>query len=347
MALELNFKISDNTVNRYGFRVLTEGIKTDNFMNNPVALVGHSGEILSVGKWKNLSKNIDGTFTGMCEFDEEDDTAKNLFRKNKAGYMSAVSMSVDPMVESDDPKDLLPGQKYPTVMESDLLEISFCNIPGNANAVKLIRQGKEIQLSLIKPNQSQTTMEKEVKTVEQLQQELTDLRKTMAKELVYVHKTRGVIAEGEQDFFERSANLDYDGTKKLLDARKNEEPKAESSDKAKTLVELHFNRGAIPATEKAQMEKVASLDYDGTKAMLEARKGTKEIDLHVVESAQEDSSAEAKAKDPKNWKYLDYYKNDLPGLLKMKIDEPAKYKALHNAHMKQVGKDDKVDLSED
>ncbi len=347
MALELNFKISDNTVNRYGFRILTEGILTDNFMKNPVALVGHSGEILSVGKWKNLTKNTDGTFVGTCEFDEEDDTAKNLFRKNKAGYMSAVSMSVDPLVESDDPKDLIPGQKYPTVTSSDLLEISFCNIPGNANAVKLIREGKEIQLSLIKPNQSQQTMEKETKTVDQLQQELTALRKTMAKELVYVHKTRGVIADGETDFFENAANLDYDGTKKLLDARKKEEPKADSSEKAKTLVELHFNRGVIPATEKPQIEKLASLDYDGTKAMLEARKGTKEIELHVEGATSEDAKNDAAAKDPKNWKYLDYYKNDLEGLMKMKKEESAKYNALLAAHTKELNKSGKVDLSEE
>jgi len=347
MALELPFKISDNTLNRFGFRILTEGIKTDNFVRNPVALVSHNGSILSVGKWKNLTKEGNGDFKGIAEFDEADEVAKAIYNKYKNGYMNAVSMSVDPLKESDNPKDLLPGQKYPTVMESDLLEISFCNVPAHTNAVKLIREGKEVQLSLINVNQNQSTMSKPEKTVEQLQGELDVLHQTMAKELVSLHVNRGVVAESEREFFEKSAQMDYEGAKRVLDARKKEEPKNETMEKAKTLIELHFERGVIPATEKIQMEKVATLDYDGTKAMLEARPGKKVIDMHVAAAAQNDAKNQEDAKDASKWNYLDYYKKDLEGLMKMKKETPDKYQALLNAHKANLIKEGKVDLSMD
>ena len=349
MATELDFQISDNTLNRLGFRIFTEGIRTESFEKNPVALYDHNGSELAIGKWKNLTKEPDGTFKGTCEFDEDDEFAMKLAKKYQKGYMKGVSISVDPCVESVDGKDMLPGQEYPSVIESELLEISLCNVPGNKNSIKLIRGGKPVQLSLIQKNTNHSNMAKEEKTVEQLMQENSVLRTKMAKDLVELHVSRGVLTDQEKDFFQKSAEADYDGTKVVLALRKGTSDQTDAKDQlASQLVELHIQRGAVSEAEKSFYVNAAKLDYNGCKKILEGRKGTDSIDNHIVEMNAGSGSSKS-AKDPSDrssWAYLDYYKNDPESLRKLKMEKPEEHKRLLDAHKKALGKTGKFILEE-
>jgi len=348
MAAELDFQISDNSLNRLGFRIFTQGIRIESFERNPVALYDHNGTIMSIGKWKNLAKNGD-KFNGTCQFDEEDEFAMKLYKKYKNGYMSGVSVSVDPLVESEDPADMLAGQELPTVKESELLEISLCNVPGNRNSVKLIHEGKPVQLSVIQKTQQIKKMGKDEKTVEQLTNENTALRKDRAKELVSLHVERGAITPEESTFFEKNAEENYEETKRVLSLRKGQKADDNARDQLATqLIELHFKRGAIQEGEKDFYKKAAMTDYEGTKKVLELRKGTEVIERHlagmqgaVADNKNEDGSDRSK------WKYMDYYKNDLPGLKKMKLEKPEEYKKLLEAHRREISGQGKYILEDE
>ena len=348
MASELDFCINDNSLNRYRFRILTEGIQTDNFLKNPVCLLEHNGDTLSIGKWKNLRKEPDGRFLGTLEFDESDPIAMKAYNKYKDGYMNAVSQSIEEVEVSNDPTVMLPGQEFETITKSDLLEISLCNIPGHQNALKLFRRGQQVSMSIFTENPKNNSMAKDEKTVDQLIAENVALKGKLAKSLVKMHLDRGALTEAEREFFERNAELDYDGTAYVLQARKGNEVQDESKKALATaLAELHYTRGAIAADEKDFFVKAATADYDGTKKVLEMRKGTAAIDQHVAgmgggEGPQ--SNDDGKKGDPT---YMDLYKNDLPGLQKMRKENPDKYKKLLEAHVRTIGKSNKYILDEE
>ena len=126
-VLERDFIITDESVNRYGWRLLVGGVDLDGFIKNPVCCVQHSTWLIPVGKWKNV--RVDGQeLKGTVEFDRNDDEAVRLYWKYEDGYMNAVSLNVAPIEESDDAAMILPGQKYPTLTKSELLEISLVTI---------------------------------------------------------------------------------------------------------------------------------------------------------------------------------------------------------------------------
>ncbi len=135
--------LTDSSVNRYGYRVLTSGITNlEQFRKNPVLLYmhyrdeGYDGSYRAIGHWDDLQ--IDGDqLTGVPVFDCTDPLSCAVACKYEAGTLNAVSIGFLPIATSEDKADLLPGQRRATVTRWELLEASIVDIPANANAVRL------------------------------------------------------------------------------------------------------------------------------------------------------------------------------------------------------------------
>ncbi|MCL2291222.1 MAG: hypothetical protein FWC34_11080 [Bacteroidetes bacterium] len=137
------FVLSDESVNSYGFRVLTAGIDLERFLKNPVMLWNHTrawrdteDTILPIGRWENLRVE-DGKLLGDTCFDMDDPFAAKIANKVEKGFIKASSVGIEKIALSDAPEYLLPGQTRMTVTRSLLLEASLTDIPSNANAVSL------------------------------------------------------------------------------------------------------------------------------------------------------------------------------------------------------------------
>lgn len=153
------FIINDeNIVNEYGYRVMTDGIDTVQFMRNPVVLFIHSRGFEKsngpeghevIGRVVALERK-DGQLIAEIEFDVEDDFAKKISGKVDRGYIRMASIYADVIETSVDPEDILPGQIFETVMTSKLVEVSIVDIGGNDNALKLSKEGKRIKLKRLK-----------------------------------------------------------------------------------------------------------------------------------------------------------------------------------------------------
>ena len=337
--LTQDFIICDNTVNRYGWRLLVEGGDMEGFIKNPVCCVQHSTYMIPVGKWSNL-KVASSQLTGTVEFDRNDDDAVKLYWKYKDGYMNAVSLNILPKEESDDVKMLVPGQTCSTITKWELLEVSLVTLPGQKNAVKLSTpEGKAYKLNLISKT---PTMDKVEKTVEQLQEELANSKKLNAENLVLRHKERGVVQDGEIEGLKELAAHSYDTVSKMLDSRLKPEsaPNAETAEaKADALVALHFNRGAIGEPQKLVYRASAIADYDGTKKALELLKGVDGLQTFVLGMGEgKEKEVDERAK----WTYLDFYKKDQEALQLMAKNEPERFKKLEAAF---VAESDKMGIS--
>ncbi len=133
----MRFIISDESVNRYGYRILSRGMSTASFEKNPVVFYNHGTFSLPIGKGKNLQHEVDGTITLDIDFDMEDEQAVAVQKKAERGFLNACSVGIDVLETSTDATLVLTGQTRPTVTRSELLELSICGIPGNRNALRL------------------------------------------------------------------------------------------------------------------------------------------------------------------------------------------------------------------
>ena len=148
------FILSDESVNDFGFRILTDGIDITRFKKNPIMLYGHirafegkgkDGTILPIGRWENIRKK-DGQLLADAVFDEDDKFAMKVASKVDKGILNAASSGLDLTEYSEDPKLMKKGQVLPTITKSVLKEGSIADVPGNGNAVKLY--GKEVTVSI-------------------------------------------------------------------------------------------------------------------------------------------------------------------------------------------------------
>lgn len=140
--MALTFIISDESLNRYGYRILTKGIDLNNFKKNPIALYNHqrpgwdNRDIKPVGRWENIRKE-DGKLLADFVPSEATEEAREVKILVEDGTLRTCSLNVELIKTSDAVEDLMPGQYRPTVTACELIEISITDIPGNPNAVRL------------------------------------------------------------------------------------------------------------------------------------------------------------------------------------------------------------------
>ena len=172
--------LTDETVNCYGFRVLTGGISRERFLKNPVMLYSHDSMVLPIGRWENLREE-EGRLLADAVFDGEDPFAREIERKVDEGLIRCCSIGFEILVYDESDGLKVPGQTLGTVTESELLECSICAIGANRNAMRLSApeaapMAKGVRLSLT-PVQSDIVNHKIDETMtEQEKQEMDQLR---------------------------------------------------------------------------------------------------------------------------------------------------------------------------
>lgn len=136
------FLVSDETVNTYGFRILTDGIDTSRFEKNPIMLYMHETPTI-IGRWENLTKK-DGKLFADAVFDEADPIAKEVLGKVERGFLKATSLGI-----TFEPQNKLKDDKGDYLSKCILVEISIVSIGSNENALKLYTDNFEtVQLKL-------------------------------------------------------------------------------------------------------------------------------------------------------------------------------------------------------
>ena len=178
------FILHDETVNTYGFRMLTSGADLTAFRANPVMLYNHNDWEMPIGRWVNV--RVEGTqILAEADFDMGDKRAAEIARKVEAGYLSACSVGAWVKECSSDPITYLEGQTEPTVTRWSLREASICNIPANHNALALYdadgRRVEEVDYSTIlqltdtiTTHSSNTSMTKKINALLSLSDDATE-----------------------------------------------------------------------------------------------------------------------------------------------------------------------------
>lgn len=158
-------RISNDSLNSYGSRVLTEGMDVGQYQRNPVLLYMHErGNV--IGYVRDL-KCEDGEVTGELVFDEASELSKRCKKQYEFGSLRMVSVGIDILELSDANEYLVQGQTRPTVTKSKLFEVSLVDIGANDDAIVLKKDGTVINLGkdsecllpLLNNNKKQKDME--------------------------------------------------------------------------------------------------------------------------------------------------------------------------------------------
>lgn len=137
-------RLTDESLNSYGTRIITAGIRLEKYHNNPVMLYMHMrGSI--IGRMTEIQVQ-DGEITAVPEFDEASELSCTCKKQWEFGSLRMASIGVTIQELSDDPALLLKGQKYPTITKCTLDEVSLVDIGANPNALVLRYKGKAITL---------------------------------------------------------------------------------------------------------------------------------------------------------------------------------------------------------
>lgn len=285
------FVISDESINSYGFRVLTDGIDLSLFKQNPIALWVHKRmwglkeEVLPIGRWENLRKE-GGKLLGDLVFDDEDDFAVKLKKKVDKKIINMVSPGLRPLTWSDDPKHLEKGQTRETLIKSTLREVSLVDIGSNSHALRLIdEKGEELNLSdsgsvpLIPsiPTDIQN-QNNDMKFQEQIAQ-LLKLSDNASEADILVAVQNSVSASVQLSDVQGQVTKLKDEKKTLeteLQAYRDSEKAAKEQERV-DLVDQAIADKKITADQKATYLNLAEKDFDSTKAVLDTMQGVKEL----------------------------------------------------------------------
>ena len=113
-------RISNESVNCYGFRVLTAGVNVEQYKRNPVLLYMH--ERGNVVGYVNDLKVENDEITGELMFDCASDQSERCQKQFEFGSLRMVSAGLEIIETSEDPAMLVPGQTRPTITKSRLFE---------------------------------------------------------------------------------------------------------------------------------------------------------------------------------------------------------------------------------
>lgn len=137
---DLEFVLSDESVDRMGDVIMVDGWKLANFKRNPIALFGHNSSFI-VGTWKNLRKE-NGELRAKLELAPKgtSDRIDEVIRLVEAGILRATSVGFKPIKhEPLDPEKPYGGWRF---LEQELVETSLVSVPANANALAVAKSLK-------------------------------------------------------------------------------------------------------------------------------------------------------------------------------------------------------------
>lgn len=296
-----SFVLHDETVNTYGFRMLTSGADLTEFRKNPVMLLNHNDWDLPIGRWENI--RIEGTrILADPVFnlgDLRERGGKVIADMVEHDFLRMASIGAWPPEEvSDELMFKLDGQLRPTVLKWKAREASITTIGSNHNAlafydkegniIDLADTGKIIQLM------DKATKISKYENMNELNQilKLSDTA-TMAEQAMAV---RNLVSERDRLKAENVTLSD-----KVTNLNKAEKEKKQAE--AIALVDTAVKDGRLDAKGKDNFIKLFDLDFDNAKATLEALPKRKSV-VDQIEAGSKDSIELADLQ-KKSWKELD------------------------------------------
>lgn len=277
------FVLHDDSVNTYGFRLLTSGGNLEEFKRNPVMFYRHNDYELPIGRWENI-KVEDGRILADAVFDTEDEEAMKIKGKVDRDFIRMASIGTwAPEEFSDDPALKLPGQTGSTITKWTMREASIVAIGANHNALRMYDRetGKQIDLAdsatmlhLFDNSHKKNNMEK-LRNILNLADNASDADVEAAVEAV----------KQERDAAQQENSTLKEENKQLRAQAEQAETERKNQQKteAAALVDAAVRDGRIDASGKDAFIALFDADFEKAKTTLEAIPHRKSVTASIEE----------------------------------------------------------------
>lgn len=262
MSKTKTFILSDNSLNSYGFRLLTSGANLEQFKKNPVMYYNHDTWSTPIGKWENIRVEDDKVLADAV-FDLADAEAAKIAGKVERDFIRMTSVGVVALEWSEESEHMMPGQTRPTVTKWIAKEASIVGMGANHNALRLYdRNGKLLN------------GEEQIKLMFDTNLELNNNK--MNENLIKMLELDDGASEGT---VLGAIKLLLSDTKRLVDENKtfkeridalNEAEKRQRTDEAIHLTDEAVKDGRLNADARAEMLEMFELDFEKAKKVLTA-----------------------------------------------------------------------------
>lgn len=319
------FILNDETrKNSHGFYLLNAGGRFERFNENPVMLNMHDLNQL-IGKWLNL--RTEGILLiADPEFDTEDPDAAKIKGKVDRGYLKGASPGIIiHAAEWRTNPETKTEELY--VMDWELYEVSIVSVPSNAGALTLKVYDGQCRLV------SEDSVGSHIENIIKLSLSSDEIQPIKEKETMAEIKLTAEasvalgVKEGDDSAVISAAILkmkqDRDAAKADLEKEK-EKTQATLKKQAEDLVNLAVKAGKITADKKEQFVKLALADYQMAKDALDAipEKQSLSAQIRNVVGGKDIPAGR------ENWKLLQWMKEDMAGLQKLKVEQPEVYEEI-------------------
>lgn len=298
--MEHTFVLSDESINSYGFKVLTAGIDTSVFEENPVMLYEHKS-IHLIGRWERV--RVEGNrLKADAVFDSEDELAGKIGGKVERGFLKGVSIGFQ-ILETG--QERTPdGAVVPVVKRCKLMEASLCAIPSNANALRLYNEKGRLMA------------ESEMKLA--VNRLLSTGKDSNFSYSMNIHPENLKALGLSGDFSQSRLN---DALADLIRRLHTAETHLAEWQKQKvtTLLDKAVSDGRIKASQREHFEKLAEADFDRVKNILEDSKTPSKPTDHLLKDKEKERS---------DWDFDRWRKEDPKGLANLRKQDPEQYKNL-------------------
>ena len=132
------YVLSDQSIDRMGDVIQSDGWRLDAYKKNPIALFNHRADFI-VGTWKNLRVE-DGVLRGHLKLAPEGTSPRidEIRKLVEAGILRATSVGFRPIkyepINKEDKS--FPGMRF---LEQELVETSLVSVPANPNALAIAK----------------------------------------------------------------------------------------------------------------------------------------------------------------------------------------------------------------
>lgn len=263
------FVLHDESVNTYGFRMLTSGANLEEFRKNPIMLYNHDDWSMPIGRWENI-RIEGGKILADAVFDLGDPRGRQVAEKVEGGFLRMASIGAwAPELSSDDPLLKLEGQTGATVLKWTVREASIVGIGANHNALALYDRATSHLLDLHDKDTLIRLMDTKPQVIDN---PLNDINMTLNQILGLAdkasHEEQVVAVEAIKT---EQALLKEENAKLKAEVEGYKSAKAES-DKAEAvaLVDAAIKDGRIDASGRETYLKLFDGNHEGAKQALAA-----------------------------------------------------------------------------
>lgn len=291
------FILHDESVNSYGFRMLTEGVMLDDFKKNPVMFYNHDDREMPIGRWENI-RIEDGKILAEANFDQGDPRAKEIARKVEEGYISACSVGAWVLESTSDASLYIDGQDAPTVTKWSLREVSICNIPANHNALALydangLRVGEADIPTILELTDRQLTITGKKETMNEVVKTLLNLSNdaTIDDAIVAIRANQKTISSLTEEV-ETLRKEKKEAEEKKLQEKRN---------RFEALLDQAIKGGSLMESQKESMTTLFDANPDETLRVLEAMPKRRSVTEQLTDKKNSKTASLA----DKSWKEID------------------------------------------